>query len=97
MDKNIQSGDYDDKLQTPPEDNGSNENIDNRKNCDPGKVFSSGEIDDQYNELDHEMSFDEDSKNSHHNMPFGELLIGEMIESVEFILGTISNTASYLR
>ena len=40
---------------------------------------------------------DDVGHNSDHSEDFGELLVHQMIETVEFVLGSISNTASYLR
>ena len=39
----------------------------------------------------------EPSSDGHHNIPFADIFIHQLIETIEFVLGTISNTASYLR
>lgn len=35
--------------------------------------------------------------NDHHDENFGELMVHQLIEVIEFVLGSVSNTASYLR
>ena len=36
-------------------------------------------------------------EHKHHEEPLSELFVHQSIETIEFILGSISNTASYLR
>ena len=65
----------------------------------------------EYHGADHEfddISFDhphayfaadhtEPDHNNHDHEGFGEIMVHQLIETIEFILGSISNTASYLR